>query len=332
LLTVKSGQRLTVSEETGLKASYSKMEHWLMQFAGNAENQPEILKFLFMAGLLLFYFFRFRSTERIVFTLQWATLLFILAVFISINSTLLFSWPSFSFFIAPGIACGLLLILHLGVGRYLMHKEVLREKQELREKLSRDLHDDLASTLGSISIYSGTLSNANKLPQIDIPKLSDKISALSQNAMQSISDIIWMTSPRNDSLQSLVSKIHVYLTEALNDNGIACQVKVGIPDKEIVLPEKSRNNLFLIMKESMHNVIKHSGADTVIFEALVHNSRCTLLIQDNGCGFRMDEEVQDKARGNGLANMKHRAKESGFDFDLLSEPGTGTRIRISLKI
>ena len=108
----------------------------------------------------------------------------------------------------------------------------------MREKLSRDLHDDLASTLGSISIYAETLKGMDEPSQSDFKKLSVKIAGLTQSALQSISDIIWMTSPRNDSLQSLISKTSNYMLEILTDNHINFTSAIEIPDDPVILKEK----------------------------------------------------------------------------------------------
>ncbi len=329
---IRAGDILLISEEKGIEAIMSKAKRSVFGFVGDNENQPEIIKYVLMLGLILIFLVKFRSTERLIFVIQWAGSLLIFLLFILINYSLLFTWPSYTYYIAPLITTGLMSILYLGIGRYLMHKQSKREKQELREKLSRDLHDDLASTLGSISIYSNTLGNAMNLPQAELPRLSAKIAGLSQNAMQSISDIIWMTSPRNDSLQSLVTKIHVYLSEVLADNGIECQMKLAVPEKEIVLPEKIRNNLYLIVKESLHNVIKHSGAHSLVFEARATDDRYSFFIADDGQGFEWNQDIQEKIKGNGLRNMQQRAIESGLNFELQSEIGKGTQITIDFEI
>lgn len=332
LENIKAGDVRFVAEQSGIKAFFNKESRSVAGFVRNSENQPELLKYLFLVVLLLFYLIKYHSKERLIFNIQWSSSILILMVFTLINQSLLYHWPSFTFFISIGIALGLLLILLLGTERFVARKQAAKEKVELREKLSRDLHDDLASTLGSISIYSNSMGKALDHPGADIPKLSNKIAGLSQVAMQSISDIIWMTSPRNDTLQRLVAKIHIYLTEIMTDNGIECIVNLDIPEKEMILDEKSRNNLYLIMKEALHNVIKHSGASSIEFNAKLVNGRGLFLLSDNGCGYDEDKDSPAKNRGNGLINMKHRASESGFDLQINSFVGNGTKISISFKI
>jgi signal transduction histidine kinase len=212
----------------------------------------------------------------------------------------------------------------------MLRSQLRTEKLELREKLSRDLHDDLASTLGSISIYAGTLNRILEPASSDHKKLTQKITSLTQSALQSISEIIWMTSPRNDTLQSLISKTSNYMLELLTDNRIRFVPDVNIPDEAAVLPDKVRNDTFLILKEGLHNVIRHSGADTVRFVVRTSAARCYITLKDNGVG--MPDSKNRQISGNGLTNMKKRAEESGVSFRIHSSPGNGVEILLEFQI
>jgi signal transduction histidine kinase len=257
---------------------------------------------------------------------------FIFAVFVFSNQFLLFQWPTLAYFTSPLIVLSLLIMFHLFISRILMRRLAQKEKQELREKLSRDLHDDLASTLGSISIYAETLKGMNEPEKHDFKKLSAKIAALNQSALQSISDIIWMTSPRNDTLQSLVSKTNNYMFEILTDNNINFRSSLHIPDEPIVLKEKIRNDAFLILKESLHNIIRHSGAKNVAFKAELIDNHCTILLTDDGVGMSENTALKKGSHGNGLVNMRRRAQESGIDFSILPAPNSGVEIKLHFKI
>jgi signal transduction histidine kinase len=213
-----------------------------------------------------------------------------------------------------------------------MQRLAQKEKLELREKLSRDLHDDLASTLGSISIYSETLKEMKEPAQPEFNRLPVKIAGLTQSALQSISDIIWMTSPRNDSLQSLVSKISNYMLEVLTDNKINFRSSIEIPDEPVILQEKIRNDSFLILKEGLHNILRHALAKNVEFNAVLEGNMCTICLKDDGAGFNDTREVKKGAVGNGLLNMHRRAQESGIAFQIRSVKGAGTEIIMHFKI
>jgi signal transduction histidine kinase len=203
---------------------------------------------------------------------------------------------------------------------------------KLRERISRDLHDDLASTLGSISIYTDTLKRIEDPVQSDFKRLSLKIADLTQSALQSITDIIWMTSPRNDSLQGLLAKVNNYFYETLTDNGIQYHAEINAPDHTILLEDELKNDIFLILKEATHNIIRHAKANSVTFIANVNGSSCSISLMDDGVGFDENNLQKDVSHGNGLVNIRRRAEESNIDLSLVSQCSKGTFINLSFKI
>ncbi|MFZ4547758.1 MAG: sensor histidine kinase, partial [Bacteroidales bacterium] len=327
-----AGDVMEINELEGLSAFLYESKNRLIHFFINQENQPEIIKYILIILLLVTYNLKlFKNKLKNVIN-TWLATGFIFAVFVFSNQFLLFQWPTLAYFTSPLIVLSLLIMFHLFISRILMRRLAQKEKQELREKLSRDLHDDLASTLGSISIYAETLKGMNEPEKYDFKKLSAKIAGLNQSALQSISDIIWMTSPRNDSLQSLVSKTSNYMFETLTDNNINFSSTLDIPDTPILLKEKIRNDSFLIMKEGLHNIIRHSGAKNVAFKAELINNNCTISLKDDGVGMHSNSTIKKGSHGNGLVNMRRRAQESGIDFSILPTPNSGVEIRLHFKI
>jgi signal transduction histidine kinase len=135
-----------------------------------------------------------------------------------------------------------------------------------------------------------------------------------------------MTSPRNDSLQSLVSQTSNYMLEILHDNNIRFRSLVEIPDQPIMLHAQIRNNIFLILKEGLHNIIRHSKSGNVEFYAGLSENTCTIYLKDDGTGIRDSMKTEGRAHGNGLVNMRKRAQESGIEFDIRPGELKGTEI------
>jgi signal transduction histidine kinase len=330
--SILAGATLEIYELTGFAAFYTENGNRIVRFFTDQEKQPEIIKYVLIILLLILYNVKLSRSTRYIALFRWLSSGFILIVFIFVNQFFLFQWLSVSFFIAPVIALGLLAILHLFIGRILLRRLAQKEKLDLREKLSRDLHDDLASTLGSISIYAETLKGMNEPSQSDFKKLSVKIAGLTQSALQSISDIIWMTSPRNDTLQSLISKTSNYMFEILTDNHINFIAAIEIADDPIILKEKIRNDAFLILKEGLHNIIRHAGARNVEFRAELNENVCVIRLKDDGTGIIDSIQFKKGSHGNGLINMRRRALESGIEFNIISAEGAGTEIVMHFKI
>lgn len=224
------------------------------------------------------------------------------------------------------------IVAHFVRKSFILRRRAEKEKTELREKISRDLHDDLASTLGSISIYAGTLQGMKEARETGIAVLASKITELSQSALQSITDIIWMTSPRNDSLQNLLSKTGAMMFDVLTDNGIRYAEQVELPRQQIIISDKLRHDTFLILKEALNNIIRHAKATQVTFRADCEGKICTLHLSDNGKGFPLQELPASGSGGNGLVNMRRRAQESGIDLRIESTVESGSRVELSFRI
>jgi hypothetical protein len=329
---ITAGKTLMIYELKGFSAFRAESSNRIMRFFTDQENQPEIAKYLIVFLLLVFYNLNLDKNIWTIIVFRLLTSSFIFIVFVFVNQIFLFQWLSISFFIAPMVVVGLLVIDYLFVDRILLQRLSQKEKLELREKLSRDLHDDLASTLGSISIYAETLSEMKAPSLPEFSRIPLKIAGLTRSALQAISDIIWMTSPRNDSLQSLVSKTRNQYMEILSDNKIRFRSIIEIPSEPIILGENLRNDAFLILKEGFHNVLRHSGARNVEFMARLEDHLFTIRLKDDGTGFSDNRQASQAAHGNGLLNMRKRAQESGMGLTINSIPGSGTEIILKFKI
>jgi signal transduction histidine kinase len=163
-------------------------------------------------------------------------------------------------------------------------------------------------------------------------KLSAKIADLTHSALQSITDIIWMTSPKNDSLQGLLTKTNNLLYETFTDNGIHYFSEINLPDQAIVLPDELKNDTFLILKEATHNIIRHAKAKSVTLVAYVSEPICTITLMDDGIGFDENNLQQKISHGNGLINIRRRALESKINLSISSQERKGTVVHLEFKI
>ncbi len=198
------------------------------------------------------------------------------------------------------------LALLYGIYRYRIGQ--ILELQAVRNKISKDLHDDLGATLSSISVLSEIARNAIQRgsPQQSFPIL-EKISMYSRDMVDKMRDIVWAINPSNDSLENIVKRLNSYSTEACTDRGIGfcLQLKDGFVN--LPLPANTPRNLFLICKESIHNSIMHSDCSHISALFDFSPGFIDIRISDNGKGF--DTDVVSP--GNGLNNMQSRAAEIG---------------------
>ncbi len=205
-------------------------------------------------------------------------------------------------FIAGSIL--LMLLIVVLINRNKLKRTV--EMEKMRSRLSRDLHDDIGSTLSSINILSRTAQNS--LQQTDAEKTKgslEKINERSQRLLDNMSDIIWNINPGNDTIEEVMSRMREYATTILEAKNIDYTFNFPKEKMDCKLSMEVKNNMYLIFKEAVNNLSKYSGASKANLSLTFDEKNIHLKVEDNGKGFNEDEI---KHRG-GLSNMQHRAEE-----------------------
>lgn len=198
--------------------------------------------------------------------------------------------------------------------------------EKVRNQIASDLHDDVGANLSAIKMLLDVLKKkiGHKYSEV-IGQLLDKIQIHTQETLTNLQDTVWAINPLNDSVELLLKKMLSFAAMVLQAKEIALKIDDRYDPK---LPQKldmqQRHNLFLMFKEAVNNVAKHSYATKA--EIIIQNSKNTLSIQikDNGVGFDPGVEFS----GNGLKNFPLRAKENFIDFALTSRPGQGTEVNM----
>jgi signal transduction histidine kinase len=199
------------------------------------------------------------------------------------------------------------------------------DKQKIRHRIASDLHDEIGSNLSSISLISSQLKE-NKTPNENIAEEISDINLAARISAESIRDIVWFIDPTSDKLGNLIMRMketsNVMLKSIkhnFNSSGID-------PDQKLH-PDLKRN-IYMIFKESLNNITKHSKAGNVEISFVFEDGNLKLLIRDDGIGFDYDQV----AKGNGLRNLKRRSAEINGELDINSSPGKGTTISFSAVI
>lgn len=170
--------------------------------------------------------------------------------------------------------------------------------------------------------------NAENNKDID-PALLQKITESLKEITDNLGEIIWTVNPKHDNLASLLAYLRNYIAHFFEDSNIKYFIHFPdeIPPVDFHLDLK--RNLFLLIKESLNNVLKHSSADKVhILFQINNNDRYLFEITDNGNGFKNEDR---KNFGNGLANMKNRMEASNGEFEISSQINEGTKITLTGK-
>jgi signal transduction histidine kinase len=199
--------------------------------------------------------------------------------------------------------------------------------QQIRMRISRDLHDDIGSTLSSINMISSMAMQSHPKEK-KAEALFQTISSASSQAMELMSDIVWSINPKNDRMEMIIIRMRQYASEILEAAQIGFTLEMDEGSQHVSLPVEKRKDFYLIFKEAINNIAKYSRAKAVTIQIHVHNRILTLQISDTGVGF--DPEV--KYPGNGLKNMKARAAQLHGDFRIFSSPGEGTTILLNTPV
>lgn len=198
----------------------------------------------------------------------------------------------------------------------------------IRSTISRDLHDDLGSSLSSLNIYSNLLTNKKLLPESKQHDVISKINIITNDLLNDLHDIIWSLD-KNKMQTSLEDILKSYAMNILSSKGIEVEISIENPVEKLLTSPKARKNIMLVLKEIMNNCSKYSKAKKFYLSIILQRKELVLLAKDDGVGFVTDQSN----RGNGLKNIQKRIKELNGKATVHSmlENGTTIELRIPQK-
>jgi ligand-binding sensor domain-containing protein/signal transduction histidine kinase len=210
--------------------------------------------------------------------------------------------------------------------------ELLEQERALereRSRISQDMHDEVGASLTEIAILSELarkeMGDKSDLASSHIRKIADR----SREVVDSISEIIWTINPKNDHLHDLVAYLHHYAMLFLKSTAIRCRFESPETVPDFSLSAETRRHIFLVVKEALHNVVKHSEATETTVRCGFGDGMMEVSVEDNGKGFLLH---QNSRFGNGVLNMRKRIENIGGTFSLDSHLGHGTKVCISVPI
>ncbi|GAB3012016.1 hypothetical protein GCM10027185_02630 [Spirosoma pulveris] len=219
------------------------------------------------------------------------------------------------------------LVISLLYGLYRYRINQLMHVLQIRNRISADLHDEIGSSLSSIGIL-GTMIRLNLPSQHPSGAMVERIVTEARQVSNSLDDIVWSINPNNDDLGSFIARMNRYAAELFEASGISYQIAIPDSVQQLNLPMEKRQDLYLIAKEAVNNLVKHAQATQVSLKINVESNRLHLEVSDNGVGFDPHAETQR----NGVRNMLTRAKKLHGELTITSAPGQGTSLKLSFPI
>ncbi len=201
---------------------------------------------------------------------------------------------------------------------------VVEAKQEERNRISTDMHDELGSGVTAIRLMSEivkTKMKDNTLPEIE------KISNNANDLLSKMNTIIWTMSSSNDKLDNMIAYTRSYAFEFLENTNINCHFESAEDIPATEMSGEKRRNIFLCVKESLNNIAKHSKATDVWIKVTILLNKLEIEIHDNGVGINLQKL---REFGNGLNNMKKRIESIDGHFSIVNNEGTTTTLTVPL--
>jgi signal transduction histidine kinase/ligand-binding sensor domain-containing protein len=205
--------------------------------------------------------------------------------------------------------------------RYRMQQ--LLKLERLRSKISTDLHDEIGSTLSSISILSDIALRTDQHQD-----MMEEIKENSLALMDKMDDIVWSINPKNDSLENLLIRIKRFSSKLFEAKDIDYTIEIDRNISDIRLPMENRQHIYMILKEAINNLVKYSDCTKAIIRVRHLHSTLQIDIIDNGKGF----DATLTGTGNGLINMQTRSRSMNAGLKIDSVKGEGTAIQLKTKI
>ena len=211
----------------------------------------------------------------------------------------------------------------------LHHIRVTRliQMERLRRRIAADLHDDIGASLSRMAILSELTKREVAPEQKEAGQRLAQIADTARGLVDAMSDIVWSVDPRRDDLDNVALRVRQLAVDLLGDRRIDWALEAPEHLDKVKLNPEQRRHLYLIFKEALTNIVRHSGSRSVRLTIRVEGSRIEAEIRDDGQGF--DPAC---AKGHGLENMRARAAQVGGRIAVKSAAGEGTQIRIALPL
>ena len=198
----------------------------------------------------------------------------------------------------------------------------------VRTHIATDLHDDIGTSLSQIAVLSEVaLRTQNEADESGTTPLT-QIASISRELIDGMSDIVWAINPEHDRLDNLVYRMRRIATDLLGGQKIALAFRSTAADQDMKIAADARRHVYLIFKEGVHNIARHSGATSVEVALELAGGHLDLRLSDNGMGFDPDGDYE----GRGLMNIRKRAAAIGAAVSWSATPGGGSTLMLSAPI
>jgi signal transduction histidine kinase len=207
----------------------------------------------------------------------------------------------------------------------LVKTEKEKEAENIRLRISRDIHDEVGATLSGVALFSQIAKQKmQEHKDKDAGEYLQYIADNSKEMVEKMSDIIWTINPKNDSFERIIFKLQSYAMNLCEGKGIQLYFDIDEVLRSYSPSMQARKNIYLLVKEAINNAVKYSDAKNIFFSMKTAMDTVNVQVKDDGKGF----VTNGAPAGDGISNMEARAKELNAVFKIDSQPGTGTLVQL----
>ncbi|MEL6771055.1 MAG: ATP-binding protein [Bacteroidota bacterium] len=225
------------------------------------------------------------------------------------------AWQTWWFWTLASLA-----VLGVVVAAYQYRIQQLLRVERTRRRIADDLHDDIGSKVSNVALRLDLAGRNLALPEGDRSHLAD-LAQTARTVVDDLRDAVWIVDAGHDDLAAVVTRMEQFADSMTRGRRLRFTRPDDLPP--VPLSMDARRHLYLLFKESIHNAVRHGGADTVEVHVAYESTRFHLTVQDDGVGF----DLATVRQGRGLETMSRRAEALGGTLAVESAPGAGTMVR-----
>ena len=204
----------------------------------------------------------------------------------------------------------------------------LLELERVRTRIAGDLHDDIGANLTKIAILSEVAHQQLGFDNRPADQTLSSIADISRESVASMRDIVWAINPRRDRLRDLTRRMRAFASDIFTSRNIEFRFSAPDRDRELRLNPEVRRDVFLIFKEAVNNVVRHSGCARATIDLRVEGGWLVLTVSDDGKGIDQKEAEE----GHGFSSMWRRAESFAGKLEILSRNGDGTTVQLKVPV
>ncbi len=239
-------------------------------------------------------------------------------------------WQRWWFVVLASLAVGASIYV---IDRYRLARAV--ELERVRTRIATDLHDDIGASLSQIAILSEVVTQRVGQEDARGVEALSMIAGTSREMVDSMSDIVWAINPTKDHLSDLSQRMRRFASDILSARDIEFRFRAPTAEKDIRLGTDLRREIYLIFKESINNMVKHSACTEADLEFRIVHNWLVVRVSDNGRGFDMGAAGNGNSTGmggHGLVSMRRRAEALGGTYEVKSAKAGGTTVTLKVPV